>query len=198
MLSPNWSLSLSLSSATCSNQFSRRGCCSHHLLEQSFTGASLSQTGTSSFHSNFPLRNSGVLRPGEMVLVLGAPGSGCTTFLKVVANERGTYTNVTGDVRYAGISHSEMLKYYKGEVVYNQEGKEDKTLHYNMFAHLPDRRYPYPHINRRTNPRLRPLDQGSRSRRPSTRCFQGGIQRRNPRSPSTDAQYLPHQIHSCR
>jgi len=57
-----------------------------------------------------------------MVLVLGAPGSGCSTFLKVIANERGTYSNVTGDVRYAGISYSEMLKYYNGEVVYNQEG----------------------------------------------------------------------------
>ena len=56
--------------------------------------------------------------------MLGPPGSGCTTFLKVIANERGTYANVTGDVRYAGISHSEMLKYYNGEVVYNQEGKE--------------------------------------------------------------------------
>ena len=61
-----------------------------------------------------------------MVLVLGAPGSGCTTFLNVIANERGGYADVTGDVRYAGISHSEMLKYYSGEVVYNQEGREDK------------------------------------------------------------------------
>ena len=68
-----------------------------------------------------------MLRPGEMVLVLGAPGSGSTTFLKVVANERGTFVNVAGDVRYAGISHSEMLKYYKGEVVYNQEGEEGST-----------------------------------------------------------------------
>jgi len=63
-----------------------------------------------------------------MVLVLGAPGSGSTSFLKVIANERGSYFNVTGDVRYAGISHSEMLKYYKGEVVYNQEGDENCTL----------------------------------------------------------------------
>ena len=60
-----------------------------------------------------------------MVLVLGAPGSGCTTFLKAIANERGTYSDVTGDVRYAGISHSEMLKHYNGEVAYNQEGKEN-------------------------------------------------------------------------
>ena len=79
-------------------------------------------------HSNPPPRNSGILRPGEMVLVLGAPGSGCTTFLKVVANERGTYFNVAGDVRYAGISHAEMLKYYNGEVVYNQEGRRNNIL----------------------------------------------------------------------
>jgi len=30
----------------------------------------------------------GVAKPGEMVLVLGKPGSGCTTFLKVIANQR--------------------------------------------------------------------------------------------------------------
>ena len=41
------------------------------------------------FLSDLLSRNSGVLRPGEMVLVLGAPGSGCTAFLKVIANERG-------------------------------------------------------------------------------------------------------------
>ena len=52
-----------------------------------------------------------------------------------MANERGTYANVTGDVQYAGISHSEMLKYYKGEVVYNQEGKEDGILHCDILAH---------------------------------------------------------------
>jgi len=29
--------------------------------------------------------------------VLGAPGSGCTTFLKVIATERNTYANVADD-----------------------------------------------------------------------------------------------------
>lgn len=33
----------------------------------------------------------GIVRDGEMMLVLGRPGSGCTTFLKAIANQRGDY-----------------------------------------------------------------------------------------------------------
>ena len=58
-----------------------------------------------------------------MCLVLGCPGSGCTSFLKTIANDRASYAAISGDVRYAGIDHVEMKKHYKGEVVYNQEGK---------------------------------------------------------------------------
>ncbi|OSX66986.1 hypothetical protein POSPLADRAFT_1072131 [Postia placenta MAD-698-R-SB12] len=64
---------------------------------------------------------SGLLKPGQMCLVLGCPGAGCTTFLKNLANERREYANVSGDIRYAGIDAKEMAKHYKGEVVYNQE-----------------------------------------------------------------------------
>ncbi|KAH9837328.1 ABC-2 type transporter-domain-containing protein [Rhodofomes roseus] len=64
---------------------------------------------------------SGLLKPGEMCLVLGTPGAGCTTFLKTIANERREYHGVYGDVRYAGIDAHEMAKSYKGEVVYNME-----------------------------------------------------------------------------
>ncbi|VDB90213.1 unnamed protein product [Peniophora sp. CBMAI 1063] len=66
-------------------------------------------------------KQSGVAKPGEMVLVLGTPGSGCTTFLKAIANQRAEYASIDGDVKYAGISADEMAKYYKGEVVYNEE-----------------------------------------------------------------------------
>ena len=69
-----------------------------------------------------PRRQSGLVKPGEMCLVLGCPGAGCTTFLKAIANERREYARVTGDVRYAGITADEMAKMYKGEVLYNQEG----------------------------------------------------------------------------
>lgn len=57
-----------------------------------------------------------------MCLVLGCPGSGCSTFLKSIANDRAPFAEVSGDVKYAGISHEEMAKRYIGEVVYNQEG----------------------------------------------------------------------------
>ena len=70
----------------------------------------------------FRRRNSGVLKPGEMCLVLGTPGSGCDTFLKAIANQRGLFHRVSGDVRYAGISAEEMGRYYHGELVYNAEG----------------------------------------------------------------------------
>ncbi|KAH9027669.1 ABC-2 type transporter-domain-containing protein [Lactarius hengduanensis] len=64
---------------------------------------------------------SGLLKPGQMCLVLGTPGSGCTTFLKAVANEREGFYHVGGDVHYAGIDAQEMAKTYKGELVYNAE-----------------------------------------------------------------------------
>ncbi|TPX15449.1 uncharacterized protein E0L32_004429 [Thyridium curvatum] len=62
----------------------------------------------------------GVCRPGEMVLVLGKPGSGCTTFLKTIANQRYGYTGVEGDVLYGPYTAKE-FKQYRGEAVYNQE-----------------------------------------------------------------------------
>ncbi|KAK5120807.1 hypothetical protein LTR85_005874 [Meristemomyces frigidus] len=63
----------------------------------------------------------GVAKPGEMVLVLGRPGSGCTTFLKVIANQRFGYTGFEGEVLYGPFSNREFEKRYRGEAVYCQE-----------------------------------------------------------------------------
>lgn len=63
----------------------------------------------------------GVVRDGEMMLVLGKPGSGCSTFLKAIANERETYASITGDVSYGGIPAEKQAKMYRGEVNYNPE-----------------------------------------------------------------------------
>ncbi|CAK7563130.1 MAG: ATP-binding cassette transporter snq2 [Sporothrix epigloea] len=62
----------------------------------------------------------GVCKPGEMVLVLGKPGSGCTTFLKTIANQRYGYTGVDGEVLYGSFTAKE-FENYRGECVYNQE-----------------------------------------------------------------------------
>ena len=63
----------------------------------------------------------GAVLDGEILLVLGRPGSGCSTFLKAIANQRAGYAEVTGEVTYGGISAEDQAKYYKGEVNYNPE-----------------------------------------------------------------------------
>lgn len=68
----------------------------------------------------------GCVRPGEMLLVLGRPGSGCSTFLKVLANQRFGYESIDGDVTYGGTDARVMGKHYRGEVLYNPED----DLHY--------------------------------------------------------------------
>lgn len=42
----------------------------------------------------------GFCKDGEMLLVLGRPGAGCSSLLRVIANERNSFTSVTGDVRF--------------------------------------------------------------------------------------------------
>ncbi|GFZ50363.1 hypothetical protein JCM24511_08120 [Saitozyma sp. JCM 24511] len=66
-------------------------------------------------------KNSGLLKPGEMCLVLGRPNAGCSTFLKSIANQPDGFLEVNGNVEYAGVGWKEMAKLYAGEVVYNQE-----------------------------------------------------------------------------
>ncbi|PYI14241.1 ABC transporter [Aspergillus violaceofuscus CBS 115571] len=68
----------------------------------------------------------GCVRPGEMLLVLGRPGSGCSTFLKVIGNQRSGYKSVEGDVLYGGTDSETMADKYRSEVLYNPED----DLHY--------------------------------------------------------------------
>ncbi|KAJ1975960.1 ATP-binding cassette transporter snq2, partial [Dimargaris xerosporica] len=63
----------------------------------------------------------GYVRPGEMLLILGKPGAGCSTLLRALGNQRQSYRAITGEVSYGGVSPKEMHKHYRGEVVYNQE-----------------------------------------------------------------------------
>ncbi|CAI7567518.1 unnamed protein product [Penicillium pancosmium] len=63
----------------------------------------------------------GAVREGEMMLVLGRPGAGCTTFLKAIANDRGAFAGVDGEVSYGGMSAEDQNRYFRGEVNYNPE-----------------------------------------------------------------------------
>ncbi|KAI1084422.1 ABC-2 type transporter [Whalleya microplaca] len=68
----------------------------------------------------------GCVRPGEMLLVLGRPGSGCSTFLKTFCNQRAGFEDVLGKVTYGDADAKEMARDFRGEVIYNPED----DLHY--------------------------------------------------------------------
>lgn len=78
-----------------------------------------------------PVRNllsqfDGCVKPGEMLLVLGRPGSGCSTFLKAFCNQREGFEAVLGEVTYGGTEAKTMKKDFRGEIIYNPED----DLHY--------------------------------------------------------------------
>ena len=77
----------------------------------------------------------GVVRPGEMLrkspcptvlfrnrteacptVVLGSPEAGCTTFLKMLADQRETYRDVQGEVFYNSLTPEEMRAHYRGDL----------------------------------------------------------------------------------
>ncbi|KAH0562043.1 hypothetical protein GP486_003252 [Trichoglossum hirsutum] len=67
-------------------------------------------------------RFDGVLKSGELLVVLGRPGSGCSTLLKTLSGElHGLKVDEKSVIHYNGIPQETMLKSFKGEVVYNQE-----------------------------------------------------------------------------
>lgn len=54
-------------------------------------------------------------------MVLGRPGSGCTTLLKTLANQRGEYHAFHGDVHFDSFSHEEVNKHHRGDAIYCPE-----------------------------------------------------------------------------
>ncbi|TVY42933.1 Brefeldin A resistance protein [Lachnellula subtilissima] len=62
----------------------------------------------------------GCVKPGEMLLVLGRPGAGCTSLLKVLANRREGFAEVTGDVHWGAMNPKDAAQ-YRGQIVMNTE-----------------------------------------------------------------------------
>lgn len=64
----------------------------------------------------------GIIRPGEMCVVLGPPGSGCSSFLKTISGDRnGIYVNRDSYFNYQGISDKEMHTAHRGDAIYTAE-----------------------------------------------------------------------------
>ncbi|ETS84616.1 hypothetical protein PFICI_02641 [Pestalotiopsis fici W106-1] len=90
----------------------------------------------------------GLLRQGEMLIVLGRPGSGCSTFLKTLCGETHGLSIDTGStINFDGISHAQMQKEFKGEAIYNQEVDRHfphltvgQTLEFAVSARTPSHR----------------------------------------------------------
>lgn len=65
---------------------------------------------------------SGFANPGEMVLVLGRPGAGCSSLLKTLGGtDLDLFTSTAGDIRYDGLPQKEMLKKFRSDLIYNPE-----------------------------------------------------------------------------
>jgi ATP-binding cassette subfamily G (WHITE) protein 2 (PDR) len=64
----------------------------------------------------------GLIRSGEMLVVLGRPGSGCSTLLKTISGQfDGFYIGDESYVNYQGIPMKTMHKDFRGEAIYQAE-----------------------------------------------------------------------------
>ncbi|KAM3414607.1 Multidrug resistance protein CDR1 [Cercospora zeina] len=64
----------------------------------------------------------GLVKSGELLVVLGRPGAGCSTLLKTLTGEMyGLQVDDDTVIHYNGIEQGRMVKEFKGEVIYNQE-----------------------------------------------------------------------------
>ena len=100
--------------------------------QQSQTAPTISSAAKSAFGLLSPLRNrltegssrpilrgfSGTINPGEMLLVIGKPGSGCTTFLKMLSYMWEEYKQVQGELTFNGHPIQELLAKRPQDIIF--------------------------------------------------------------------------------
>ncbi|KAF2267150.1 hypothetical protein CC78DRAFT_512384 [Lojkania enalia] len=89
----------------------------------------------------------GKLSPGEMLLVLGTPRSGCTTLLKVLAGQTDTYRKWDGSISYSGVPLKTMRENFGSMLAFNGENDNhfpyltvSQTLEFAASTKTPHRR----------------------------------------------------------
>ncbi|KAK7204535.1 ABC-2 type transporter-domain-containing protein [Myxozyma melibiosi] len=89
----------------------------------------------------------GLVNKGEMLLVLGRPGAGCSTFLRTIAGEVESYVDVDGTLLYDGIDQQTMKARFRGDLLYSAETDEhfptlnvDQTLSFAADIKAPQLR----------------------------------------------------------
>ena len=92
----------------------------------------------------------GTVESGEMLVVLGRPGSGCSTLLKTISGEtHGFYIDAESEINYQGIPMETMHKDFRGECIYQAETDVHfpqltvgQTLKFAAEARAPKNRLP--------------------------------------------------------
>ncbi|KAI9765217.1 MAG: ATP-binding cassette transporter snq2 [Geoglossum simile] len=86
----------------------------------------------------------GVVRAGDMLLVLGRPGSGCSTMLKSLAGLTRGFVGWEGVVKYNGVRIEELRDRFRGDIIYNSEVDEhfphlnvEQTLNFGVETRTP-------------------------------------------------------------
>ncbi|KAH9210253.1 AtrD, ABC-transporter [Leptodontidium sp. 2 PMI_412] len=97
------------------------------------------------------LRNfDGLIKSGEMLVVLGRPGSGCSTLLKTISGEtHGFFIDQASEINYQGIPKETMHTNFRGEAIYQAEVDVHfpqmtvgQTLGFAAVARAPSNRIP--------------------------------------------------------
>lgn len=70
---------------------------------------------------------SGLVKAGEMMLVVGRPGSGCTTFLKALSGLHNGYAGIDGKVYYGSMEGDKEITPYRSDVIFNSEEGESSS-----------------------------------------------------------------------
>mmetsp|Transcript_6476 Transcript_6476/g.6365 ORF Transcript_6476/g.6365 Transcript_6476/m.6365 type:complete len:312 (-) Transcript_6476:479-1414(-) len=64
----------------------------------------------------------GLIRPGEVTVVLGRPGAGCSTFLKTISSHTyGFNVDQNSTISYDGLTPHDIINHFRGDVVYCAE-----------------------------------------------------------------------------